>query len=704
MSEWLRSPALRSARGQLEPVWAREVDRLVPPPGAGPAAPLRPMADAWQRHRFFEGLARAVLSTGRPALLVLDDLQWCDEDTLAWLQLLLRMSQGHPLLIAAATRPDEVASNTELTEMLRVLRSAGQVTDVTLAPLDAERSAELAGEVQGTALAAADAERLYALTGGYPLFVIESVRARILAGPEGPVGPPGPPGPPGPSGSPGPQVRAVLAGRIRQAGPAAQTVAQLAAVIGRDFTLELLTEASDLDSDAMIGAVDELWRRRIIREQTPASYDFFHDLLREAAYREISPVRRRLLHRRVAEALELIHDGDPEAAAAIADQYERADHPARAMPYQVRAAERATRVFANQKAIRHYRRAAELVRHLPAGRDRDASELAIRHAMAAPLTAQYGYASTELQGVLERVRDLAERQGDTRLQALSLVGLFAVRYVQGHTTESYEIANRSLALGQSHPDMVGQAHLAVAGSATSLGRHEQSLPHFQLAQELCYDAEPAIVGTRFEVHARAWSAHALWLLGRPEESLHWCEWAIARAQEVDHPYSLAVALSYAAITHQLRGDVPMAREFAGRTRAICARYDFAYYGNWGLIVDGWCAGGTDGAGQIRDGLRRLRDQGALARQPYYLALLAETLLGAGQATAAGPVLQAAQAAAAAHDDRWWLPEVYRLEARCHHGPARAGLLARAITLAGEQGSRALADRAAADLPERTANG
>ena len=92
---------------------------------AGPAAPLRPMADAWQRHRFFEGLARAVLSTGRPALLVLDDLQWCDEDTLAWLQLLLHLGRDHPLLVVAATRRDEMEGNAELTETLRVLRSGG---------------------------------------------------------------------------------------------------------------------------------------------------------------------------------------------------------------------------------------------------------------------------------------------------------------------------------------------------------------------------------------------------------------------------------------------------------------------------------------------------------------------------------------------------------------------------------------------------
>jgi DNA-binding SARP family transcriptional activator len=716
VSEWLRSPALRPARSRLDPVWAREVDRLVPERDTDPVDLPRPLADAWQRHRFFEGLARVVLSAG-PALLVLDDLQWCDEDTLAWLQLLLHLGRGCPLLVLAAARPEEAERNAELTEMLRALRSAGQVTDVDLAPLDPERSAELAGEVLGTMPVGREARRLYTATGGYPLFVIESIRWWLgrLDDTDAPGDRPAPsaddtgPGDPG-SPDPGPQVRAVLTDRIRQAGPAARQVAELAAVIGHDFTLDLLTKASDLDGDAVAGAVDELWRRRIIREHAPASYDFFHDLLRDAAYGETSPPRRALLHRRVAQALEVVHADDPAAAAAIAYHYERADRPDRAVPHHVRAAEVATGVFANQKAIRHYRRAAELLRHAPPGRERDAAELAIRAAMAAPLNAQHGYASAEVQAVLERTRDLAEQFGDTRLLLVSLVGLFGTRFVQGHVSESYEIAQRSLELSHLHPDVTGQAHFAVAGSGTSLGLHEQSLRHFSLAHELCYDEVPSVVGTRVEVHARAWSAHAFWLLGRDEEALHWCSWAVSRGEETEHPYSLAVALAYAAITHQLRGDTEATMEFARRVQEICARYDFAYYGNWGLILAGWCTGGDEGAGRIRDGLRGLRDQGALARQPYYLALLAETLLAAGEGDAAGAVLESARAAAAVHDDRWWLPELYRLDARRRRGTAAEDLLRRAVALAERQGSAALVGRAAADLerlgarPERTANG
>jgi DNA-binding SARP family transcriptional activator len=692
VSEWLRSPSLRAARDQLDPVWAAEVDRLVPRGRPGAAPPPRPVADAWQRHRFFEGMARAVLSSGRPTVLALDDLQWCDEHTLAWLQLLLHLGKDQPLLVVAATRLEEADGNAELTEMLRALRSAGQIADVSLAPLDTDRSAELAAQVRGAALTAPEAAWLHAATGGYPLLVIESVRARLLDSPGSADG--AGDGPP----DPGPKVRALLAGRIAQVGPAAREAAELGAVIGRDFTLDLLTGATELDGDAVIGAVDELWRRRIIREHPPASYDFVHDLLRATAYSEISPPRRSLLHRRVAEALRVAHADDPGVtAAAVAYHFERGDRPALAVPHHVLAAEVATGVFANQKAVRHYRRAADLLRQTPAGRARDERELAIRAAMAAPLNAQHGYASAELQADLERVRDLAERLGDTRLQLISLVGLFGVRFVQGHVAESHEIALRSLQLSHLHPDVTGQAHFAVAGSATSLGRHEQSLPHFALAHELCYDAAPSLAGTRLEVHARAWSAHALWLLGRDEDARHWCDWATARAEEVEHPYSLALALAYAAITHQLRGDVGRTMEAARRATEICDRYEFAYYGHWGQIMAGWCAGGAGGARQIREGLRRLRDQGALTRQPYYLSLLAQTLLSAGQPDAASAVLESARAAAAVHEDRWWLPELYRLEAQHRGGPAAMDLLRRAAGLADQQGAVALARRARADL-------
>ena len=116
---------------------------------------------------------------------------------------------------------------------------------------------------------------------------------------------------------------AVLRNRLEQATAAAREVAGLAAAVGANFTLDLLTEASDLDADIVVGAVDELWRRRIMREFREG-YDFSHDLLRETAYAQVSPPKRWLLHRRMAQALELLHADDTDAVSAqLAEQYAR---------------------------------------------------------------------------------------------------------------------------------------------------------------------------------------------------------------------------------------------------------------------------------------------------------------------------------------------------------------------------------------------
>ena len=118
-----------------------------------------------------------------------------------------------------------------------------------------------------------------------------------------------------------------------------QEVAGLAAAVGRNFTLDLLTEASDLDADTVVRAVDELWRRRIVRELRDG-YDFSHDLLRDAAYAQISPPKRWLLHRRLAQGLELLHANDTDAVSAqLAEQYARGGRPERALAYYRRAAE-----------------------------------------------------------------------------------------------------------------------------------------------------------------------------------------------------------------------------------------------------------------------------------------------------------------------------------------------------------------------------
>ncbi len=637
-SDWLRSRDLRAGVEALEPVWRREVERLVPAtatePGgrgrraAGSATPprqpsamsaSRAMVDAWQRHRFFEALARAALSAGRPTLLMLDDLQWCDQETMAWMAFLMSFAKDAPLLIAATLRSQELESNRDVAVGLRGLESAGFLTELGLGPLSADESGELVAGLLGRPLGESERHFLHAVTAGNPFLLLEAAHAfPDSAQRDHPLD--------------RADVQTVLRHRLAQPTAAAREVAGLAAALGTDFSLDILSEASDLDADTLVEAVDELWRLRILREQR-GGYDFSHDLLREAAYAAVSPARRWLLHRRLAQGLEILHAGHlDDVAAPLAEQYDRGGRADRALQYFMRAAQAAAGVFANSQAVAYYRRCLELVEQMPSGRERDRVELEVLWQMSAPLNAVRGYSSPEVQTTLERAATLSERLGQRHLLLTTLVGLFANRFVSGQTATAYEIGVRALALAEegAPPELLGQAHFAFAGGALTLGMPTTAISHFDLAHDLSRDAMSFVLGTRIEVHGRAWAAHAQWLHGNDARAAAFSEEAVRRAKEVDHPYSLAVALGYAAVTQQLRGDQAALGAAVAELRELCNRYQFAYYGEWGVILEGWMSGGGDGIARIQQGIGQLRSQGAFARMPYWLSLLADALIRHGQ--------------------------------------------------------------------------
>lgn len=685
VADWVRNPAVQSAMATLDEIWRTEVSRLVPPPGSRAPRGSRAMADAWQRHRFFEGVARALLAVDRPTLLVLDNMQWCDQETLEFVTFCLRLATRAPMLVAATLREDSPGEDPSLGDWADRMRAAGLLTEVSLGPFDAADTARLAEAISGQPLGAADTHLLQATTGGFPLYVIEAVR--------GSTGP-------GIAPLPAGDLAAVLRNRLEQVTAAAREVAGLAAAVGTDFTLDLLTEASDLDAGAVVAAVDELWRRRIMRDLHDG-YDFSHDLLRETAYAQVSPPRRWLMHRRIAQALELIYaDRTDHVSAQLAGQYARGGRPERAVAYYRRAADVAAGMFAHAEAIRLHQEALAVIGSLPAGRDRDVQELEVRDAMAAPLNARCGYSSRELQQTLERSVTLARSLGRRESTITALVALCTSRFVQGRTAASYQIARQALALVDAGSEMSGPAHWVVGGTALSLGRPAEGVRHLKLATKLPGGAASLNVGTRPDVHATAWAAHAHWLLGNDESARSSSARAIRLARSIDHPYNLAVSLAYAAITYQMQGDLPSLRASVHELRALCDRYDFAYYREWGLILDGWSAADGSGIGLAQRGVDNLRSEGSFARMPYWLSLLADLSARAGRPGAARATLDAAVAAGHAHDDLWWLPEVLRMRAAYDEEQAAISRLRSAAQMAAEHGSVALLRRCEHDLAER----
>lgn len=151
VAEWLRNSAVQSATATLEPVWRAEIDRLVPSGnGRGEAgAGSRAMVDAWQRHRFFEGLARALINVRRPILLVLDNVQWCDQETLAFVTFCLKLAADAPLLVAGTLRNDDADEKPALVDWTVRMRATGLLTELSLSPLDVADTARLAQAISG---------------------------------------------------------------------------------------------------------------------------------------------------------------------------------------------------------------------------------------------------------------------------------------------------------------------------------------------------------------------------------------------------------------------------------------------------------------------------------------------------------------------------------------------------------------------------
>ena len=385
---------------------------------------------------------------------MLDNVQWCDQETMAFITLCLGLADDAQLLVAATVREEDLGENRELAGWIVRMRATGLLTEISLSPLEAADTARLAEATSGQRLPEAGTGLLHAATGGFPLYVIEAVRSTTDPG-----------GTPLPAGD----LAAVLRKRLDQGTAAAREVAGLAAAAGTNFTLDLLTEASDMDADAVVVAVDELWRRRIVREFRDG-YDFSHDLLRETAYAGISPPRRWLLHRRIAQGLELLHAEDTDSVAAqLAEQYARAGRPERAMAYYRRAADVAAGMFAHAEEIRLHEKALSIIADLPPGQDRDSRELAVLEAMAAPLNARYGYSSPDVQQALERAITLAESLGRRDSTVAGLAALAGAQFVQGRTADSHRTATRALDLADPDSELAGQAHFTAGCSAFSLG-------------------------------------------------------------------------------------------------------------------------------------------------------------------------------------------------------------------------------------------
>jgi predicted ATPase/DNA-binding SARP family transcriptional activator len=677
LTDWLRSPVLHPALVRLDVQWLTEVARLLPElrevrrdlPDA------EPMTESWQRQRFFTGIVRAVLGDRAALLLLVDDLQWCDRDTLEWLHYFLRSDGDARVLVVGTARTDEVGADHPLMALVHDLRRRGQLVEVELSSLSAEETASLAAHVAGRDLGAHGAS-VHRDTEGNPLFVVESVRARLSRAGTLVAGPTASPDS-APETSPGrdpmpAQVHAVIRSRLATLSPAAQRLANVAATIGRDFELAVLRRACDPDDAAMLESLDELWQRRIIREHSAGSFDFSHDRLREVAYESLGPVRRTVLHRRVAEALRAHHATDLDRVSGrIATHYERSGSPEEALGFYERAADVATHIFANEEAIGYLGRAIALLDALPRDSQRDRRELSLRIALLTPLRATRGWASRELGETAARARLLADRVGTQSERLRAACEMVSFQLVRGNELRAaLETAEEALELARAEgdPRLLTPAHHLLGITLCQRGSFTRARTHLEEAASAYVEAHHhdhvRLLGADFGVFSHAVAAHALWHLGYADRARRSSRLALELAERLAHPFSRAIAIAYDAMLHQFLGEVEEVSTRAAALVDVSGRHGFAYYHAWGTILGGWALARRQdverGMAQIREGMSALRATGAELRWSYYLSLLAEPSRAAASRGSGLALLDEALRTAEASGERWRSAELHRL--------------------------------------------
>lgn len=328
--------ALRGAADRVAPTARSELAPLLPELGG---------AEAPDRNRLFDGVVRflAKLADAGPLALLLDDLQWFDEASAALLHFVIRGLDGRGVLVAAAARPVELGDNRAAAGVVRSLARDGRLVEMPLAPLAPAETAALVHAFD----AAADGERIGAESEGNPLFALEIARAHRL----------------GRDGAPT-SLEGLLDDRLARLDEAARSLLPWAAALGRNFDLETLARVTGQPLVSLVDVADRLERRGVVRIAGDASYDFAHDLLRQAAYRQVSEPRRRVIHLTIARALAAADLGNG-VAGEVAHHAALGGDAELAVRSSLRAGARCLRVFANAEATELAERALALAPRLP---------------------------------------------------------------------------------------------------------------------------------------------------------------------------------------------------------------------------------------------------------------------------------------------------------------------------------------------------
>jgi DNA-binding SARP family transcriptional activator len=695
--DWLRAPPIAAGIDRLDASSIDELGRLlVPELGPTPADQLRRVDDvdpALRRRRLLEA-ATAALATGEPTLLAIDDLQWCDSDSLDLIGFAIRHRPDAPLLIAATMRDHEVEPTSPVAELIDALHRDGLVVSVPLEPLGPSATGDLVRQLATHTVDDDTIERLHDETGGNPLFVVEAMRAGLAEVARG-------------SMPLTPTVQAVIRSRLHRLSPEAQDLLEIAAILGRDFSVEELAASSEAAFDDVVDRVDELWRHRIIGEQR-GTYDFSHDLIRAVAQAAISPARRRRLHGAAATGLATVHASERgPVSARLAWHLEEAGQIEEAIAARRDAAAWAVDMLSLDDAIASLQRAIALLDRLPAGAARDATELELREALGVPLVDRDGYSARLAYETYERALVLSNRLG-RRAHVTVHRGLGLADVMACHLDRAAVHAQALLDSSDDDPTAAVEGHYLTGVGAFWRGDLQRSAIHLRAAIDGYRDElgprHRALYGQDPKAVCMIRLALTQWFLGQSDESFATAEAAREFATTLDHPITWSYVFTYSQMLSLEAGRLDEVEQMAAATAELWERYPLGSFTTIGPFFPMWLAierDEPDAIEQLRTGVAALHGVDQRLHLTHGLALLARGLLRTGDVAGGRAAVAEGLEFGRRQGQRYLEPELLRLDgllfAAADDRAAAFDSITAGIELADAQGSVWLADRARESL-------
>jgi len=559
-----------------------------------------------QRKRLLATLAAWVFGTARlrPLVVVTEDLHWVDPSTFELIQLLVEQGATSPLMLIYTARPEF--------RPLWPLRA--HHVQLTLNRLSARNVREMVAQVSALhALSDETVTTVVERTGGVPLFVEELTRSVLESG-----------GPDVARDIPATLHDSLMA-RLDRLG-SAKEVAQVAAVIGREFSYELLGAAMAADENELQQAVAKLTDAELIYAHgipPQATYTFKHALIQDTAYEALLKSRRREMHRRVARAMTdkfpAIVERQPEV---LARHWREAGEAEPAIGAWQRAGERAVERRAFREAEEHYREALEMLATLPESAAHDTRELTFQVALARVLMATRGFSAAEPAAAYARARVLAERSGET-LALPVLNGSWASAVNRGDYYAAQTLADQLLGIAES---MNSPAALVIAhntqgqtrffrGDIAGAWKHlAQAIDYFNAPD---YQATPSSLGMN-RVGVLSFAAWATFSLGRLDTSLRLLHDMITLAQRLKNPFPLVYARMVASMIYALRREPQRALDEGDQADQLGKKLGFPLQAALSRVTGGWARATL---GQPGQGLAQMREaQASLAAMGYRLLI------------------------------------------------------------------------------------